>query len=714
MKAEIVSAYREKPKYNQDLMSKNGRTDDISWENLQDKLAEKSGLAIVLADENSSALIQSNNNSMCRALYNSHEFAPECAKFCGRAAEMTKEANGTAEYKCYAGLTCKAVPISDNLTAIIGRVFLKAEDYRKATERAISGDWKNFAPTAFFENVLLSGSPKTLENLQRRLEKLSDEERESLGKFAQGEKSLEENQAEEISKLVESFHKTSETVTIAVSESEQSSEDAEEIAAWRSLFGSLVNLSYRQAFQAILQFLTKQYALEDLAWLERKDNKLETIFAVGGLKNQNLKISIAADNKHLLAAAKNNSALELREKKNDTVANDSQKICLFPIAVGDSIGNALIVGDELSNGNKKKQIARFCHSVASQIEILRLREELSRRGLVERAVLRFNEHLKNIDAEDFWTRLAQISAELLRAERCSILIFDEKNEEFSVKAAIGRQAEFIKNLKENIGDRVAKAVLSEAKAVLVEDVNKIALRAAPEDWGYKTASFISYPILAGTRRIGVLNVTDRIGESVYSPHDLELLNAIVPSLGVLIDRVTLKNQAGELEQRAVTDSLTGLLNRGYLEERLTEEIKRSNRYGYPMSFLMIDVDYFKPYNDNFGHAAGDTALKMVANCLRETLRGADVAARYGGEEFSILLPQTTPDEAQTIAERVREKVEKTEFPHRKVTVSIGIASCSHVISTPKDIISAADKALYEAKAKGRNNVQIYEKLTESK
>jgi diguanylate cyclase (GGDEF)-like protein len=101
---------------------------------------------------------------------------------------------------------------------------------------------------------------------------------------------------------------------------------------------------------------------------------------------------------------------------------------------------------------------------------------------------------------------------------------------------------------------------------------------------------------------------------------------------------------------------------------------------------------------------------MVAQAMSETLRDADVAARYGGEEFSILLPQTTSDDAQAIAERIRKKIEVTDFPNRNVTVSIGIASCSPELCTPTEIIKAADMALYEAKRQGRNNVQIYENL----
>ena len=138
-----------------------------------------------------------------------------------------------------------------------------------------------------------------------------------------------------------------------------------------------------------------------------------------------------------------------------------------------------------------------------------------------------------------------------------------------------------------------------------------------------------------------------------------------------------------------------------------EEVKRSNRHGYPMSFIMLDVDHFKSYNDNFGHPAGDEALKLVANVIRDTLRGADVAARFGGEEFAILLPQTTDDEAAMIAERIRSNIEHAKFPHRAVTVSIGVASCSSELCSVKGLIQAADDALYDAKHKGRNSVRLF-------
>jgi diguanylate cyclase (GGDEF)-like protein len=724
-----------------------------NWQAMQDRLAEGSGLAIVVAGENSPDLAKSNNNSICRVLYNSEEFAPECAKFCGKAFEMATEAGETVPYKCYAGLNCLAVPVkteTKQLVAIVGRTFLKAEDYRNATTRAISGDWRKFPPTKFFENVLLSGSIQNLETLAKRIESLNAEEKDLLRQVveepqtnkeqnitdaaivadktsenldgADAEKQTEKteesetSQANEIARLVEQFQQAAAENSAVVSErlTKENSEEAEKISEWRSLLSSLLDLSYSLACELILKFVSRRYSVSSLAWLERKGNRLEVAFAIGDLQTQQMQLSISADDAHLLDAVKREISLEMRERQDAEKKGEPQTIRLFPIAIGGEIRSALVVGDAISSESKKRHISRFCRTAAPQLEILRLREQLSRRGWLERAVRKFNESVKDVDTDNFWSSLTQISAELMRAERASLLVFDEKSNTLSAKAATGATADVIKSETKNLGERIALEVLQIGKPLVVKDIRITEISAAPADRRYKSNSFVCYPIMIGRRKIGVLNITDRADGENYNEFDLEILNAIMPQLAVLIDRALLKHKAGEFEQLSVTDALTGLLNRRYLEARLAEEIRRSDRPGFLMSFMMIDVDDFKSYNDNFGHLEGDKALQLVAHCLKDTLRGADVAARYGGEEFSILLPQTTSEIAVAIAERIREKVESAEFPNRQVTVSIGVASCTNTNCTVQEIIKRADVALYEAKRRGRNNVQVYENLNSGK
>jgi diguanylate cyclase (GGDEF)-like protein len=167
---------------------------------------------------------------------------------------------------------------------------------------------------------------------------------------------------------------------------------------------------------------------------------------------------------------------------------------------------------------------------------------------------------------------------------------------------------------------------------------------------------------------------------------------------------TLRHHAEDLEKLSVTDGLTGLVNHRSLMHRLEEEATRATRTGRPFCVIMADVDFFKKYNDDFGHPAGDEVLKQVAMILKESTRTVDCVARYGGEEFSALLPETSAEGAMEVAERMRTRVAAAQFAGREVTVSIGVSEFPTDANTGAKIIAVADKALYEAKKTGRNRV----------
>jgi len=168
-----------------------------------------------------------------------------------------------------------------------------------------------------------------------------------------------------------------------------------------------------------------------------------------------------------------------------------------------------------------------------------------------------------------------------------------------------------------------------------------------------------------------------------------------------------------LAEGALQDPLTGLYNRRHLEERLGSELAASERHGRPVSLLMVDVDHFKGINDQHGHVAGDEALKMVAFVLRGAVRKEDVLARYGGEEFVVVARETALDGAKSLAERIRRAVEKSRCAWQGqdlgVTVSIGVTVSVGLAEfvpgrTERELIEAADRALYLAKQGGRNRV----------
>ena len=169
----------------------------------------------------------------------------------------------------------------------------------------------------------------------------------------------------------------------------------------------------------------------------------------------------------------------------------------------------------------------------------------------------------------------------------------------------------------------------------------------------------------------------------------------------------------KLEQISNTDAMTNLANRRHFDETLEKEISRHSRQGIPLALIICDIDYFKQYNDTYGHQQGDKCLRQVANSIRKTsARGEDLVARYGGEEFAVILPNTNEEQASTIAEKIRAHVHDLGLSHKTseisdhVSVSLGLAS---VIpdsgTTMSDLIEDADRALYRAERDGRNRVR---------
>ena len=346
-----------------------------------------------------------------------------------------------------------------------------------------------------------------------------------------------------------------------------------------------------------------------------------------------------------------------------------------------------------------------------QFEVDRLRDELKYRSHLVHSLQSFLERISSTDPDDTYLAILTHSKELLNAQRASLMVYDESANEITLKAAVGFLADEEGTVRARLGEGVAGRTLEIGQPLVVEDLESAGL--VPTERGYKTKSFISYPITVRGRRIGLLNFTDKIGGAPFNDVDLSMLEIIGPQIAVALERAEWQERATQFQLMSITDPLTGLLNRRYLEERLTEEINRSARYNYPMSCLMIDIDDFKKYNDRNGHQAGDVALKITAHSLKAALRSADVACRYGGEEFCVLLPQTSVSEAGVIAERMRQRVTETDYPFGKsqpmgtVSISIGISTFAKNIDTAERVIAAADRALYHAKAEGKNRIEFY-------
>ena len=168
-----------------------------------------------------------------------------------------------------------------------------------------------------------------------------------------------------------------------------------------------------------------------------------------------------------------------------------------------------------------------------------------------------------------------------------------------------------------------------------------------------------------------------------------------------------------IRRQVVTDHLTRLYNRRFFMNRAGEEIERSLRHQEPLSVLMIDIDHFKDFNDTYGHATGDRVLQTVAQAIRDALRAADICARHGGEEFAVLLPNTPGENAYYVADRVRRTLSGTRYtglglpPDVNITISVGVATCPRDATDLDELMELSDKALYQAKAGGRDQVMLH-------
>ncbi len=227
-----------------------------------------------------------------------------------------------------------------------------------------------------------------------------------------------------------------------------------------------------------------------------------------------------------------------------------------------------------------------------------------------------------------------------------------------------------------------------------------------------SASALVVPLFVGNRVMGSLQLFSPAA-GAFTREDAQLLWI----LSLVAENQLTREYANEgLIRFAFTDFLTGLKTRGYFEQQLDLEIKRSERKKQNFALLMIDIDHFKQLNDRFGHHVGDQVLRDVAAILMKDMREVDTVARYGGEEFVIILPETSGPGAMFVAQRVRAAVEQTKFfagsPRdvEHLTISIGIAVFDSDAQYKRDLIEFADAALYAAKAQGRNRVVLYSDL----
>lgn len=212
------------------------------------------------------------------------------------------------------------------------------------------------------------------------------------------------------------------------------------------------------------------------------------------------------------------------------------------------------------------------------------------------------------------------------------------------------------------------------------------------------------PLKSHGKIVGILGLSKKRSNRIFTQEDIDLVISVANQAGVIVENAQLYSQA---QKWSITDGLTKLYNHRYMHECLDKEIARCKRFGSTFSLVMIDIDFFKTFNDAYGHLAGDDVLAGIAKCIQNSIRNVDTAFRYGGEEFLVILPETLTEGAFLVAERIRQRIEQKEFVGRvSVTASLGIASWPVDGMTKEEILDSADRALYTAKETGRNKTCV--------
>ena len=255
------------------------------------------------------------------------------------------------------------------------------------------------------------------------------------------------------------------------------------------------------------------------------------------------------------------------------------------------------------------------------------------------------------------------------------------------------------------------ACLRTGKPFTVASLDQSILAALPDELrAMKISRLFVVPLYKAGKPLGLLVLARRTGSfGAAAVPDIESVRIL---LVLLVEQIDYLEKISVYSNFANFDGLTGLYNHRYFQEALTKEIARAERLGYPVSLMMIDIDYFKQYNDNFGHPQGDVALKEIAGVLKRSIRSYDLAARYGGEEMVLVLPQVSPHQVLPLAERIRTTI--AELPFRgatdshcvQLTVSIGVAGLPANAKSKSELIKRGDQALYLAKEEGRNRVGV--------
>jgi diguanylate cyclase (GGDEF)-like protein len=323
-----------------------------------------------------------------------------------------------------------------------------------------------------------------------------------------------------------------------------------------------------------------------------------------------------------------------------------------------------------------------------------------------RAITRIHQNIgANLELDEIARIIVRELVDILECNACAIILLEKGQVKILAERGFSKAYGKLKLSKHTI---IIKQVINK-QSVFTGDVSNSPFTSYIPP-GTPINSLMLIPIVLNHEIRGFVHL-DSHKKDAFTEEDFQLSQLLTDEIAVAIQRSFIYADILDL---SIRDGLTGCFNRKKFDLDLQAELARAKQEMSEISLLMIDVDWFKKYNDYHGHPKGDELLKKVVNLLKSNTRPYDRTYRYGGEEFAILLSDTVKENAVTVANRLQKTIEQEKFegeaksqPDKKITVSIGVASFPKDANTVIDLIKAADSMLYEAKESGRNSVHVY-------
>lgn len=307
--------------------------------------------------------------------------------------------------------------------------------------------------------------------------------------------------------------------------------------------------------------------------------------------------------------------------------------------------------------------------------------------------------------DEILDKITTIVAETIGAAMCLIMLYDEEQELLVAKAGYGVSEDAIKNFALRKNQGIEGEVVENSSRITCREIGDLEIYRKIFHGKLETVTVI--PLYLKNKVIGTLSIYD-MEDKHYTTEDIDLLDMMGSRIGMILENDKLYKQ---IHTKAIMDGLTGLYNHKQFYDRLKYEIQTAKKKEYQLYLLMIDIDRFKAFNDQYGHLVGDQVLVQIADTIKRSIRETDFAARYGGEEFAVILPNSDDETAAKVADRIRSNVKKTtetiEQLHGQdveITVSIGISCYPDCSNDFVNLVDIADVRMYKGKAMGGDRI----------